>query len=151
MASPGPSPPTTAKVQVGQWSVGAFAELRELRAALRETLAGQPLPDGGSLDNLPDKMAVIATELAANAIAHAKPPTTVRLFRTETTFILDVADNDPWVAPQFGGRRPVRSAGLGLYLARKLSLDIGWYVADGAKHVWAQVAIPMNRRGPGKP
>ena len=71
-----------------------------LRASLRQALTGQPIPDGGALDNVPDKMAVIATELAANAMAHANWPTTVRLFRTET-LILDVADNDPWVVPQF--------------------------------------------------
>jgi serine/threonine-protein kinase RsbW len=150
MGSSGSSPPPTEKVQIGQWALGTFTELRLLRAALREALSDQPMPAGGSLDSVPDKMAVIATELAANAMAHAKPPTTVRLFRTETTFILDVADNDPWVVPQFAGERPVRAAGLGLFLARKLSLDIGWYVADGTKHVWAQVAIPMTRRDPGE-
>ncbi len=147
MGSSRASPPPTEKVQIGQWALGTFAELRLLRASLRQVLAGQPVPDGGSLDSVPEKIAVIATELAANAIAHAKPPTTVRLFRTGTTFILDVADNDPWVVPQFAGGRPLRAAGLGLHLARKLSLDIGWYVADGTKHVWAQVAIPMARRG----
>jgi hypothetical protein len=27
---------------------------------------------------------------------------------------------------------------MGLRLARKLALDIGWYVVDGTKHVWAE-------------
>jgi serine/threonine-protein kinase RsbW len=144
------SPPPTEKVQIGQWALATFADLRLLRAALRHALAGQPMPDGGALDNVPERMAIIATELAANAMAHAKPPTTVRLFRTETTFILDVADNDPWVVPRFTDGRPPRAGGLGLHMARKLSLDIGWYVADGTKHVWAQVAIPMARRGTGE-
>jgi hypothetical protein len=141
------SPPPTEKVQVGRWTLGTFAELRLLRASLRQALAAQPTPDGGAMDNVPEKMAIIATELAANAIAHAKPPTTVRLFRTEATFILDVADNDPWVVPQFSDEHPLRAGGLGLHMARKLSLDIGWYVADGTKHVWAQVAIPVTGRG----
>lgn len=149
MASSRASPPPIEKVPIGQWALGTFAELRLLRASLRAALTGQPMPDGGALDNVPEKLAVIATELAANAIAHAKPPTTVRLFRTETTFILDVADNDPWVVPQFADEHPSRAGGLGLHLARKLSHDIGWYVADGTKHVWAQVAIPKARRGPG--
>jgi hypothetical protein len=139
--------PPTEKVQVEQWALGTFAELRLLRASLRQALAGQPMPDGRALDNVPEKMAIVATELAANAMAHARPPTTVRLFRTETTFILDVADNDPWVIPRFADERPLRAGGLGLQMARKLSLDIGWYVADGTKHVWAQIAIPMARRG----
>jgi serine/threonine-protein kinase RsbW len=149
MGSWSASPPPADKVEIGQWALDTFAELRVLRASLRQTLIGQPIPDGGSLDNLPDKMAVIATELGANAMAHAKPPTTVRLFRTGTTFILDVADNDPWIVPQFGDDHPLRAGGLGLRLARKLSFAIGWYVSDGTKHVWAQVAIPMARRGTG--
>jgi serine/threonine-protein kinase RsbW len=142
-------PPPTEKVQVGQWALGAFGELRLLRASLRQALTAQPMPDGGARDSVPEKLAIIATELAANAIAHAKPPTTVRLFRTETTFILDVADNDPWVVPKFPDQHPSRAGGLGLHMARKLALDIGWYVAGGTKHVWAQVAIPVARRGVG--
>jgi len=150
MDSNGPSraaSPPTDKVQIGQWVLRTFAELRLLRAALRQTLAEQPMPDGGTLDYVPEKLAVIATELAANAIAHAKPPTTVLLFRTARTFILDVGDNAPWVIPVFADEHPSRAGGLGLHLARKMSLDIGWYIADGTKHVWAQVAIPTGRSG----
>jgi anti-sigma regulatory factor (Ser/Thr protein kinase) len=141
--------PPGGKVQLGQWALETFAELRLLRASLRRTLTGEVAAGGGAPDNVPDRMVVIATELAANAMAHAKPPTTVRLFRTESTLILDVADNDPWIVPQFAAEHPSRAGGLGMFLARKLSDDIGWYVADGTKHVWAQVAIPAARAGPG--
>jgi serine/threonine-protein kinase RsbW len=134
------------RVQVAQWSLGSFAELRLLRAALRQTLREQPMPDGHVLDNLPERMAIVATELAANAMAHARPPTTVRLFRTEMTVILDVADNDPWVVPHLTDDRLLRARGLGLHMARQLALEIGWYVDGGTKHVWAQVAIPAARR-----
>src|SRR3954469_4111640 len=131
--------PPADKVLVEQWALGTFSELRLLRASLRQALAGQPMPDGGVLDTVPEKMAIVATELAANAMAHARPPTTVRLFRTETTFILDVADSDPWVIPRFTDERRLRAGGLGLHMARKLSADLGWYVADETKHVWAQI------------
>ncbi len=141
------SRPPGDEVEVARWALGSFAEVRLLRAALRQTLRAQPMPDGCVLGNLADKMAIVATELAANAMAHARPPTTVRLSRTERTFILDVADNDPWVVPRFTDERSLRSRGLGLHMARQLSLRIGWYVDGGTKHVWAQVAIPTARRG----
>jgi hypothetical protein len=38
-------------------------------------------------------------------------------------------------------------ADLGLRMAGKLSLDMGWYLDGGTKCVWAQVAIPMAGRG----
>ncbi len=138
--------PPGEKVEVTQWALRSFAEVRLMRAALRRTLQEQPMPAGGVLGTLVERMAIVATELSANAMAHARPPTTVRLFRTERTFILDVADNEPWIIPQITDERSLRLRGLGLHMARQLSLDIGWYVEDGTKHVWAQVAIPTARR-----
>jgi hypothetical protein len=138
--------PPADRVPLGRWELGSFAELRLLRAALRQILREQPMPDGRVLDNLPERMAIVATELAANALAHARPPTTVHLFRTATTVILDVADKDPWVVPQLAGDHPLRARGLGLHMARQLALDIGWYADGGTKHVWAQVEIPAARR-----
>ena len=138
--------PPTEKLQLGQWTLERFAELRVLRGALRQLLIEQPLPDGGVLGAVPEKMAIVATELAANAMAHTRPPTTVRLSRTPTTFILEVVDNSPWVVPRFDERGPVGAGGLGLHLARQLSLDMGWHLLDQAKCVWAQIAIPMGRR-----
>jgi serine/threonine-protein kinase RsbW len=120
----------------------SFAQLRSLRSALHEALTGEPLPDGGYLDQVPDKMAVVATELATNALAHALPPTVVRLCRTDDTFILDVADEDPAVLPEFAADRPPGAGGLGLQLVRDMALDIGWYIVGDVKHVWAQFSIP---------
>jgi anti-sigma regulatory factor (Ser/Thr protein kinase) len=120
----------------------SFAQLRSLRASLYKALTGEPLPDGGYLDQVPEKMAVVATELATNALAHARPPTVVRLRRTDDTFILDVADEDPAVLPEFAADRPPGAGGLGLPLVRDMALDIGWYIVGDVKHVWAQFAIP---------
>jgi hypothetical protein len=83
----------------------------------------------------------VATELAANAMAHTGPPTTVRLFRTTTTYRLEVADNDPWLVPRITGERFSATGGLGLQMARRLSLDMGWYADAGTKYVWAGIAI----------
>jgi serine/threonine-protein kinase RsbW len=139
--------PPTDRVRLGQWTLERFAELRVLRGSLHQVLVEQPLPEGGMLGAVPEKMAIVATELAANAMAHTRPPTTVRLSRTEWAFILEVVDNSPWVVPRFAERGPVTSAGLGLRLARQLSLDMGWHLLGPAKCVWAQIAIPTVPHG----
>jgi serine/threonine-protein kinase RsbW len=121
----------------------SFAELKSLRASLHQTLTGEPLPEGGVLDEIPEKVAVVATELATNAIAHARPPTVVRLCRTEATFILDVADEEPATSPDFAEGRAPGAGGLGLPLVRDLTHGMGWYVDGTVKHVWAQFPIPQ--------
>ena len=142
--------PPTEKVHVEQWALGTFAELRLLRASLRQALAGQPMPDGRVLDNVPEKMAIVATELAANAMAHARPPTTVRLFRTETTFILDVADNDPWVIPRFPTNVRCGPAGWGCkWLASCRSTSVGMSLTEQStygrrsRYRWLDAVPPM--------
>jgi hypothetical protein len=139
----GTSRPPTPNVEVGQWVLDSFAELRALRSSLHKALTGELLPDGGYLDDVPEKIAVVATELATNALAHARPPTSVKLRRTEDTFILDVADEDPDAFPEFAVDRPLGAGGLGLLLVRDLALDLGWYVDDGVKHIWARFPVPQ--------
>jgi serine/threonine-protein kinase RsbW len=136
------SRPPTPNVEVARWVLDSFSELRALRASLHKTLTGEPLPDGDHLDEVPEKVAVVATELATNALDHARPPTVVQLRRTDHTFILDVTDDDADTAPEIVEDRAPGAGGLGLQLAHRLALDIGWYVDDGVKHVWAQFGIP---------
>lgn len=133
--------PPTPNREIERWVLDSYNGLRELRASLHQALTGQPLPEGGALDDIPEKMAVVATELATNALAHARPPTVVLLRRTPESFILDVSDEEPEVAPEFAGKRPPGAGGLGLHLARGLAFDVGWYVEGVAKHVWAQFPV----------
>ncbi len=135
------SRPPAVSVAVRQWVLDSYGQLHLLRASLHAALYGEPLPEGGELDGIPEKVAVVATELATNAMEHARPPTVVQLRRTDDAFILDVSDNDPTVIPQFAGERPPGAGGLGLHVARRMALDVGWYVEDGTKHVWAQFPI----------
>ena len=138
------SRPPTPNVEVAQWVLDSYDELRSLRASLHQALTGEPLPEGGTLDEVPEKVAVVATELATNALAHTHPPTIVQLRRTDEAFILDVTDEDPDAFPELAEGRPPGAGGLGLQLARKLALDIGWYVEGELKHVWAQFPIPRG-------
>jgi serine/threonine-protein kinase RsbW len=136
--------PPTPLVEVQRWVLDSYPQLRSLRSSLHTALTGEPLPDGRFLGEVPDNVAVVASELATNALVHARPPTVVRLCRTDTSFILDVADEVPTKLPQFAGGRPRGAGGLGLQLARRLTLDIGWYVDGDVKHVWAQFLLPAT-------
>jgi serine/threonine-protein kinase RsbW len=123
--------------EAGTWALDSPKQLRDLRASLHHALTGQTTLSG-HLDDIPEKMVLVATELATNALRHGRPPTEVRLYRGDDHFIIDVADRDPRILPEYAAARPPGAGGLGLQLARQFSLDIGWFVADDAKHVWAQ-------------
>ncbi|MET0419909.1 MAG: ATP-binding protein [Actinoplanes sp.] len=126
--------PHPAAVEVSRWTLGAFPELRALRAALRKEIVHEPSEELGDLF---DRIAVVATELATNALRHGLPPTVVRLMRDDDRLILDVADHDLSAAPQLDEDRPPGDGGLGMQLAKTFAIDVGWYRAGVTKHVWA--------------
>jgi signal transduction histidine kinase len=134
-------PPDTA-VDVQQWVLDSFGGLRQLRASLFVALKGEPMPPGGELDEVPERVMVVATELATNALRYGRPPTRVYLRRTEHTFVLDVADEDPDTVPEAAGPRPPGGGGLGLHIVGDLAEAVGWYADGTSKHVWAEFRIP---------
>lgn len=101
------------------------------------TLESQGVPSTGRLSSTPDKLVLIASELATNALRHGLPPTIVRLARSGDRFLLEVADHDVSTEPVYAGRRIPGAGGVGLHMARQLSLDVGWYRTDDVKTVWA--------------
>jgi serine/threonine-protein kinase RsbW len=136
------SHPSLPTVEVRRWVLDDPLQLRELRASVHETLTGRPWTAGATLGDVPEKVMIVATELATNALRHGLPPTVVRLCRAGGHYVLDVADQDPTVPPEYAAARPADAGGLGLQLAARLALDIGWYVGDGTKHVWAEFPDP---------
>ena len=74
---------------------------------------GRPMPDGAELDEIPEKVVLVATELATNALRHGLPPTIVRLGRHDRVFVLDVADHSPDVVPRYADDRPPGAARVG--------------------------------------
>ncbi|HEY0000972.1 MAG TPA: ATP-binding protein [Actinoplanes sp.] len=134
MTSPRASVPFPAAVEVCRWTLDEFRELRTLRAALREAVVVAPSED---LDDIVDRIAVVATELATNALRHGLPPTVVRLMRQDDRLIIDVADHELDSPPEVAEDRPLGAGGLGLQLTKTFAIDVGWYVADVTKHVWA--------------
>ncbi|MER6757124.1 ATP-binding protein [Micromonospora echinofusca] len=131
------SPPPPQAVELRRWTLSEAADLRSLRASLHEELTGDVLGEGEALAEVPELVALIATELATNALRHGIPPTIVRLLATDDYLILDVADHDLGSLPQLAEARPAGDGGRGLELARALSLDVGWYATSTTKNIWA--------------
>jgi serine/threonine-protein kinase RsbW len=131
---------------IQEWVVADYPELRLLRVGLRQALDTQALIPGKELDDVVERMAIVATELATNALTHARSDAVVRLSRTKKTFVLDVSDDLPTVPPQMAEDRPPAVGGRGLHITQELATDIGWYRANGRKHLWAQFNIPRRSR-----
>ncbi|MFI5497066.1 ATP-binding protein [Actinoplanes sp. NPDC051859] len=133
-------PPRATELRV--WVLRAGTELKDLRTAIRQELAAQsPVPAWSTLEVV-DNMVLVATELATNAIKHGLPPTTVRLLHTANLFVLDVADDDLSTMPELATGRPADAGGHGLKLAGAFATEIGWYLAQRTKHIWA--TFPRN-------
>ena len=136
------SPPPPVAEELHVWLLNTRAELHALRAGLHEALTGLAPAAGAGLADVPERMVLVATELATNAIKHGRPPTVIRLLRSEDQFVLDVADRDLDNLPELRDTRPVNAGGRGLLLAQMFSLEVGWYATEDAKHIWA--SFPMH-------
>jgi anti-sigma regulatory factor (Ser/Thr protein kinase) len=129
-------------VEVNAWTLVTAVQLRDLRADLISALNEHTPAANSRLADIPERMVLVVTELATNALKHGLPPTIVRLLRTQGEFVLDVADHDPTTFPELTETRTLDAGGRGLHLARACALDVGWYTADGTKHIWA--AFPID-------
>ena len=128
-------PPSTFMLERA-WVLDSPEQLSPLRKAILATIAG----DGsaaGALDDVAENMVLIASELATNALRYAYPPTVVRVLRDGNAYLLDVEDHAPDTVPDLATGRPEGEGGLGMQIARRLALDVGWYAQGSAKHVWA--------------
>jgi serine/threonine-protein kinase RsbW len=131
------SRPPVAVTELRAWTLDSFDQLRLLRASLHEAITGDVRPAGADVEDLLERVAVVATELATNALRHARPPTVVRLLAAAGLFVLDVADHHVDTPPGIDRGRAFGDGGLGLLFASRLSLDTGWYTTATTKHVWA--------------
>ncbi|MFI7648933.1 ATP-binding protein [Micromonospora sp. NPDC049460] len=138
------SPPPPQAVELRRWTLSEGADLRGLRASLHEELTGDVLGEGETLEEVPELVVLIATELATNALRHGRPPTIVRLLATDDHLVLDVADHDLGSLPELADTQPEGAGGRGLQLARALSLDVGWYATGTTKNIWA--SFPRTAR-----
>ncbi|MCA5892262.1 ATP-binding protein [Isoptericola sp. NEAU-Y5] len=135
---------------VGSWTVRSVDELADVRAGLDSRLpchcpAAQvgPSDDVGGLTGR-QRMVLVASELVANALEHARPPVVARLLCDGRVAVLDVVDRSPEAPPVVPHDREPGQGGHGLRIARRVADQVGWYRTDhGEKHVWAQFAAPV--------
>ena len=135
------SHPPEGFVPVREWALASTAQLRTLRHELADEIGAGVAGDRQDLEATPDKLVLIATELAANALTHGLPPTLVSLSAADEQWLLEVADHDPESEPVYAGARITGAGGLGLHLARRLSLEVGWYATGRTKNIWATFPV----------
>jgi serine/threonine-protein kinase RsbW len=122
---------------VRSWTLHDVDHLSGVRRELLETVTASDAGPQDGLDDIPDRMILVASELATNALTHGLPPTEVRLLSDGREYLLDVADHDTGSTPALAGERAPGAGGFGLQIARRLSQAVGWYADESTKHVWA--------------
>ena len=142
-------PPSDA-VELHVWVLGDASQVSCLGAALLSAVHDQvPVAAAFTFGAVLDKMVLVATELADNAVERGSPPIIVRVYRCKPDLILDIADHDTQMLPEFAGARPAGAGGVGLRLAQRYALTVGWYVTDDTRHIWARFPIDDGAAGQG--
>lgn len=97
-----------------------------------------------------DEVAIVVSELVANALRHAKPlhDNTVRIHWTERNGIVEVevSDGGGDTAPRAMPQAVFATSGRGLRIVRSLAHEWGVTERKGAVTVWAAVGGPSRRR-----
>ncbi|WP_159791880.1 ATP-binding protein [Puerhibacterium puerhi] len=131
------APPATL-TEVARWTIRSVDDLSSVRSYLLTALR-----DATGEDDGPEleRIVLVASELATNALRHGSPPFAVRLLCDEGTATVDVVDHRPDVPPVIATHREPGAGGFGLKLARRAASELGWF-RDGndEKHVWARFA-----------
>ena len=126
--------------EIARWTLDRPPELRDLRAAVGQAVLRRVMATVDVAD-LVERLMIVATELAGNALRHGRSPTVVALLRADGHLIIDVVDQDPHTVPAVDPQRPLGTGGLGLPLAERLAQRVGWYPTATGKHVWAQFLL----------
>jgi anti-sigma regulatory factor (Ser/Thr protein kinase) len=121
---------------IAAWRIEDPPGLQALRVALLQAVSARDDLEAADVDDLAERLVIVATELAGNALRYTRPPTVVALLRADGHLILDVVDNDAHTSPVVRHRSP-GAGGLGLQLTERLANEVGWYTTDAVKHVWA--------------
>lgn len=150
-------PPCLLRRPVGTWPLPGFARLSQTRDELSALCVREPaiLPPPGSplLADVRERVELVFTELAGNALHHGLQPARVRLASTAQSWLISVQDSSPDQEPQAADLDGIDALdvvsaltsdtdvtpGLGLALAEVVSSHTGWYPHDGGKTVWADV------------
>ncbi len=123
------------------WDLQEIAELPRVRADLRRHSLAQPhsrpAADPETLADLRDQLILALDEMASNALRHGGGEVRAEVRMTADAYLIEVSDRAAAAPPSPAVGRDPSEGGLGLYLIAEMSSAHGWYVSDGAKHVWA--------------
>jgi anti-sigma regulatory factor (Ser/Thr protein kinase) len=113
------------------WDLESVTELPVVRAQVRAQL------DRPHQADLRDRLVLALDEMASNALRHGGGAVRATVRPLADAWLIEVRDGAPDTPPTPAVNRDPSEGGLGLYLIAELATDHGWYVAAGAKHVWA--------------
>jgi anti-sigma regulatory factor (Ser/Thr protein kinase) len=133
--------------EVWRWHLAELAQLPAVRAGLRDRLGEVTSPQDGS-DGACEQLILAFDELASNALRHGESPVVATVVAGSGGWLIDVSDRAPKTMPAPVVDRDPAQGGMGLQVVAKLSVAHGWYVDDGAKHVWACLPTDGEDREP---
>jgi anti-sigma regulatory factor (Ser/Thr protein kinase) len=131
---PSARPPAAAPVL--SWELANVAELPRVRAELRDRATRGGRQDPATADFW-DRLVLAIDEMASNALRHGGGQVRAAVRQTSDAYLIEVSDEAASAPPTPAVGRDPSEGGLGLYLIAELAAEHGWYVRDGAKHVWA--------------
>jgi anti-sigma regulatory factor (Ser/Thr protein kinase) len=126
--------PPAELIEIGAWTVRGVDDVANVRALLQQAISATQVHDASH-----DRVILVASELATNAVRHGSEPVTVRLLCDGTSLAVDVVDHRP-DAPPVVGKPSGGTGGFGLLLAARAAAALGWSRSARTKHVWAQFA-----------
>jgi len=127
-------PPATALLT---WDLHDVVELPRVRAELRRHPATTARAGDPRLTDVHDQLVLALDEMASNALRHGGGQVRAAVGETEDAYLVEVSDQALGSPPAPAVGRDPSEGGLGLYLIAEMAIGHGWYVRNGAKHVWA--------------
>ena len=109
---------------------------RAARAHVADDLARRGIPD-----SVADDILLVASELAANAIRHGRPPALLRLSYSAGRVRVTVSSHGGSTEPMVLEARPDAGHGRGLAMVQALAADIGWQRDGDRLDVWAEFPL----------
>ena len=103
-------------------------------------LVGQTLMQWGHGQELADAIALVVSELATNAVRHARSPFSVLARSDQRVIRISVRDASSEI-PELRQVGPAEGHGMGLQMVDALASTWGFEVTSGGKAVWAQLAL----------
>lgn len=135
-------PPSIARGPLTVWEIRLPLDLAAVRNSMCvQAKAFAPDADGAGplLASAAERLGLVFSELATNALRHGAHPVTATLARTFNGWLVTVSDGGTEERPTLRDAQPHRPGGHGLRLVVRLSTAVGWYRLGALKHVWADV------------